>query len=79
MDQSKLSPIQRMYIRRVERLNKGRVSVEKVKKSRVRYVGLFFLGSATAIYLYTMVAMKQEKLGDEYDQRITDISPQNDR
>ena len=40
---------------------------------------IFFIGQYLCVYsltlwsdAYTMFAIKQEKLGDEYDQRITD-------
>ncbi|KAL4229479.1 hypothetical protein ACF0H5_012517 [Mactra antiquata] len=78
VDYEKLNDVQKMYVRRFERFNKSRAKTTKYRLNYARNIGIGVVSLAVGTYLYTIFAMKQIKLGPEFDQRLSDFEDKND-
>ncbi|KAF6035984.1 hypothetical protein EB796_005699 [Bugula neritina] len=63
----KLNPTEQHFVRKAELVNRARaLSQKSLRKRNITVAGAIFAG-VLSIYAYTIIAVKQEKFLDDYD------------
>ncbi|KAH3702567.1 hypothetical protein DPMN_077636 [Dreissena polymorpha] len=73
-DLERLDDIQKMYMKRFEQKNNQRVSKYVHTRWKNRITGGLLGCLVIGVYAYTIRALRQEKMGPEYDQRFSDVA-----
>lgn len=62
-----LNDSQKYFVRKLEEINRERAQTVKNLKRRNLFTGFLIGGCVLSIYLYSMVAVRQEKFLDDFD------------
>ena len=77
IDSQKLTKLQEMYAEKLNAKNSERYLKEKRLKTHYRITGAILISIALSIYAYTMLAIRQEKFLDDFDEPVMPESVSN--